>query len=63
MRRTASVISVSLTVCGIINKAQLQQQMQDNLEVKLKFEKQMDKYKDSYFKFLVTMVRNVFCFR
>lgn len=37
--------------------------MQDNLEVKLKFEKQMDRYKDSYFKFLVTMVRNVFCFR
>ena len=63
LRRTSSVISVSLTVCGVISKAELEDQLDSNQDFRLRMEARLENYRDAYFKFLVTMVRNVFCFR
>ena len=63
LRRTCSIISVGHTVCGMISKEHFLEMSNGNSDFKSRLHEKLHSYKDSYMKFLVTMVRNVFAFR
>ncbi len=63
LRRTCSVYAVCKTVCGIITREEYDELINTNADFKNKLQNKVNTYRDSYFKFLTTMVRNVFAFR
>ena len=63
LRRTCSIFAVDKTVCGVITQENFMELVNTNANFKNKLTTKLNSYNDAYFKFLITMVRNVFAFR
>jgi hypothetical protein len=59
LRRTATIYSISATTCGWIETEDFHSLVHQNSDIKAVLVKNLNKYKDSHIKFLITMVKNV----
>lgn len=58
-----SIFSSDKVICGKISKDDFVELVTTNVDFKSRLYRTINSYKDKYFKFLLTMVRNVFAFR
>ncbi|CDW86569.1 voltage-gated ion channel superfamily [Stylonychia lemnae] len=63
LKKTCSVYSVNNLICGLIPKKDLLDLILANADFKSRLMQRMNLYKDNFFKFITTMIRNVGAFR
>eukprot|EP00347_Sterkiella_histriomuscorum_P016745 403352016 len=63
LKKTCSVYSVNNLICGLIKKKDLLELVSTNTDFKSRMMQRMNLYKDNFFKFIITMIRNVGAFR
>ena len=59
LRRTCNVFAISKVICGKIHKDEFKLILQNNTDFKNRIMSRINNYKDSFFKFLVAMLRNI----